>query len=150
MKSILSHLGAWAPKAEQLAAARYLAKTDKVDSYLGNFKTALHDRLDGFYKGFMELKSEGFKVDAIAPQAAIYLTVQFSLHGLKKEDGSVLATTKDITKYLLEEARVAIVPFHAFGDSDNSTWYRLSVGTCRMDEVEMVIQNLRKALVKFK
>ena len=69
---------------------------------------------------------------------------------MKTEGGSVLATTKDITKYLLEEARVAIVPFHAFGDSDNSTWYRLSVGTCRMDEVEMVIQNLRKALGKLK
>ncbi|HEY3250875.1 MAG TPA: aminotransferase class I/II-fold pyridoxal phosphate-dependent enzyme [Ignavibacteria bacterium] len=148
MKSILSHLGAWAPKAEQIASAKYIANTAAVNAYLENFKKEVHKRLEGFYKGFTELKDEGFKVNAIAPQAAIYLTVQFELHGLKKEDGAILKTTKDITKYILEEAHVAIVPFYAFGDSDNSTWYRLSVGTCKLDEVEKVIESLRKALSK--
>jgi len=148
MKSILSHLGAWAPKAEQIATARYLSRTADVDNYLNRFKKEVHDRLDGFYDGFIALKNEGHKVDAIAPQAAIYLTVQFDLHGKKKEDGTVLATTKDVTKYLLEEAHVAIVPFSAFGDDENSTWYRLSVGTCRLEEVKMVIESLRKALNK--
>ena len=150
MKSILSHLGAWAPKAEQIATARYLSRTADVDNYLNRFKKEVHDRLDGFYDGFIALKNEGHKVDAIAPQAAIYLTVQFDLHGKKKEDGTVLATTKDVTKYLLEEAHVAIVPFSAFGDDENSTWYRLSVGTCRLEEVKMVIESLRKALNKLK
>lgn len=148
MKSILSHLGAWAAKAEQVATARYLNRTSDVDNYLDRFKKEVHDRLDGFYNGFMELKNEGFRVNAIAPQAAIYLTVQFDLHGMKTEEGIVLATTKDITKYLLEEAHVAIVPFYAFGDDENSTWYRLSVGTCRMEEVEMVIESLRRTLAK--
>jgi len=150
MKSILSHLGAWAPKAEQIATARYLSRTADVDNYLNRFKKEVHDRLDGFNDGFIALKNEGHKVDAIAPQAAIYLTVQFDLHGKKKEDGTVLATTKDVTKYLLEEAHVAIVPFSAFGDDENSTWYRLSVGTCRLEEVKMVIESLRKALNKLK
>ncbi len=150
MKSILSHLGAWAPKAEQIATARYLSRTADVDNYLNRFKKEVHDRLDGFYDGFIALKNEGHKVDAIAPQAAIYLTVQFDLHGKKKDDGTVLATTKDVTKYLLEEAHVAIVPFSAFGDDENSTWYRLSVGTCRLEEVKMVIESLRKALNKLK
>lgn len=148
MKSILSHLGAWAPKAEQAAAANYISNATLVDNYLTNFKNEVHSRLDGFYKGFMSLKAEGHRVNAIAPQAAIYLTVQFELHGMKKENGTVLETTKDITKYILEEAHVAIVPFYAFGDSDNSSWYRLSVGTCRIDEVNNVIENLRKALNK--
>ena len=150
MKSILSHLGAWAPKAEQIATARYLSRTADVDNYLNRFKKEVHDRLDGFYDGFIALKNEGHKVDAIAPQAAIYLTVQFDLHAKKKEDDTVLATTKDVTKYLLEEAHVAIVPFSAFGDDENSTWYRLSVGTCRLEEVKMVIESLRKALNKLK
>lgn len=148
MKSILSHLGAWAPKAEQVATARYLARTNDVERYLEKYKSEVLARLEGFYKGFMELKNEGFNVDAIAPQAAIYLTVQFNLHGKKTEKGVVLENTKAITKYLLEEARVAIVPFYAFGDSDNSTWYRLSVGTCRLEEVEKVIESLRRTLAK--
>jgi len=150
MKSILSHLGAWAPKAEQVATSKYLANKKQVDDYLSKFKNEVQMRLDGFYNGFMSLKEEGFRVNAIAPQAAIYLTVQFALHGMKKENGEVLQTTKDITKYILEDAKVAIVPFYAFGDSEDSTWYRLSVGTCKVEDVEKVIESLRKALSKLK
>lgn len=148
MKSILSHLGAWAPKAEQIASARYMEQKQNVDSYLFNFKNEISKRLNGFYEGFMKLKFEGYKVDAISPQAAIYLTVQFNLHGLKKENGDVLHNTKEITKYILEEAKVAIVPFYAFGDSVDSSWYRLSVGTCRLEEVGSIIDSLRSALKK--
>jgi aspartate aminotransferase len=74
--------------------------------------------------------------------------VCFSLHGQKTEDGRVLETTKDVTKYILDEAKVALVPFYAFGASDNSIWYRLSVGTCKMEDVNGVIVNLRNALKK--
>ena len=54
----------------------------------------------------------------------------------------------DITKYLLDEAKLAIVPFSAFGTSSNSNWYRLSVGTCELSDVENIIDNLKKALSK--
>ena len=87
-------------------------------------------------------------VDAIAPQAAIYLTVQFNLHGQKTANGTLLATTKDITKYLLDEAKLAIVPFSAFGASVDSSWYRLSVGTCKLEDVDGVIANLKSVLSK--
>ena len=105
-------------------------------------------RLDGFYKGFQALKNEGFKVDAITPQAAIYLTIKFDLHGLKTSDGTILDTTKDITKYILDEAKLAVVPFYCFGASDNSPWYRMSVGTCKVTDIDDVISNLRAALKK--
>lgn len=148
MKSILSHLGAWAPKAEQVAVAKYLMQKENVNRFLTEFKSQVQDRLNTFYEGIMSLKAEGHKIDAIAPQAAIYLTVKLALHGMKKPDGSILNTTRDITKYILEEAKIALVPFSAFGDSDNSAWYRLSVGTCRMEEVGKVVESLRKALEK--
>jgi aspartate aminotransferase len=70
------------------------------------------------------------------------------LHGQKTADGKVLATTKDVTKYILDEAKVAVVPFYAFGADDNSKWYRLSVGTCKLEDVDGVISNLRAALKK--
>ena len=148
MKSLLNHVGAWAPKAEQLATAKYLSDLKRYDLFLAGQKKQLYQRLDGFYKGFMQLKAEGFKVDAIVPQAAIYLTIQFSLHGMKTQNGDVLATTKDVTKYILDEASVAIVPFYAFGADVNSNWYRLSVGTCKIEDIEGVISNLRNALKK--
>lgn len=148
IKLILTHVGAWAPKAEQMATAAYLNDSAKYDTYLADIKTKLNDRLVGFYKGFQTLKSEGFNVDAIAPEAAIYLTVQFTLHGKKTADGFELKTTQDITKYILDEAKVALVPFYAFGASADSSWYRLSVGTCKLEDVAAVIENLRAALKK--
>ncbi len=148
MKSILTHVGAWSPKAEQIATAKFLKNDAAVDAYLENFKDELNYRLVEFYKGFSALKAEGFKVDAISPQAAIYLTVKFNLHGMKKADGKVLETTKDITSYLLNEAKLAIVPFYAFGSGDNSPWYRISVGVSKKEEIDSIIENLRSALAK--
>jgi len=148
MKAILTHVGAWAPKAEQLATANYLNDLKSYDAFIDLQKEKINARLTGFYKGFQALKAAGFKVDAITPQAAIYLTVQFNLHGQKTANGTTLATTKDITKYLLDEAKLAIVPFSAFGASADSSWYRLSVGTCKLEDVDGAIANLKSALSK--
>lgn len=148
MKAILTHVGAWAPKAEQVATAKYLADLKLYDAFIVEQKKEIIARLDGFYKGFQLLKNEGFKLDAITPQAAIYLTIKFDLHGLKTAEGIELKTTKDITKYILDEAKLAVVPFYCFGADDNSPWYRMSVGTCKVSDVEHVINGLRNALKK--
>ncbi len=148
MKAILSHVGAWAPKAEQLATARFLNDLPLYDSFIEQQKDKIYTRLKGFYDGFQALKSEGFSVDAIAPQAAIYLTIKFDLHGKRTAEGTVLETTQAITSYILNEAKLAIVPFYAFGASADSPWYRMSVGTCSVDDINVVISNLRNALSK--
>ena len=150
MKAVLTHIGAWAPKAEQLATAKYLSDLIPYSHFIDEQKKKINDRLQGFYKGFTALKNEGHSVNAITPQAAIYLTVQFSLHGKKTAEGKVLENTKDVTKYILDEAKMAIVPFYAFGASENSSWYRLSVGTCKLEDVTEAIEKLRQALVKLK
>ena len=150
MKSILSHVGAWAPKAEQVAVSKYLADSNSVNNFLSDFKIQIDRRLNAFYKGFIALKNEGHRVNAIVPQAAIYLTVQIDLVGKKTANGNVLKTQNEVTSYLVDEAKIALVPFSAFGSSDDSTWYRLSVGTCKLEETEIIINNLRKALSALK
>ncbi len=146
MKSILGHVGAWAPKAEQVASARYLSNNLAVDSYLSHFKNEIEIRLEGFYNGIQQLKSEGFKVDAIAPMAAIYLTVKFDLKGMRQQNGQVIETTEQMTSYLLHDAQLALVPFSAFGASKSSVWYRLSVGTATLADVDAAIESLRASL----
>jgi aspartate aminotransferase len=148
MKAILSHVGSWAPKAEQVACAKYLANKPAMDSFLNSFKESVDQRLEALYTGFMNLKKEGYKVDAISPQAAIYLTVQFDLAGKKTADGKVLENTKDVTAYLLNEAKLGIVPFYAFGASEDDTWYRISVGTCTLPAIDKVFVNLKNAFQK--
>jgi aspartate aminotransferase len=150
IKSILTHVGAWAPKAEQMAAASYLNDLPKYDAFVEDFNQKIDARLTGFYKGFMDLKAEGFSVDAIAPEAAIYLTIQFALHGKTTQNGEVLETTQDVTRYILDEAKLAVVPFYAFGSDVNSNWYRLSIGTCKLEDVNESIEMLRLALSKLK
>jgi len=146
MKSILTHVGAWAPKAEQLASARFLNNIDAYTAFVKTQKQKVEGRLNGIYNGLMALRAAGYPVNAIAPQAAIYLTVQFSLHGKRTAAGTALHTTKDITSYLLDKAQLAVVPFSAFGASENSDWYRLSVGTCSMDDIPKVLKSLEEAL----
>jgi aspartate aminotransferase len=148
MKAILSHVGAWSPKAEQVATAKFLEQTEAVNTYLISIREQLNERLKAIYQGIQELKKEGYKVDAIAPQAAIYLTVKFDLQNCKTKDGVMLHSTEDITRFLLNEAKLAIVPFYAFGASKESKWYRLSVGTISLKDINALFFDLRAALSK--
>ncbi|MFT5336525.1 MAG: aspartate aminotransferase [Luteibaculaceae bacterium] len=148
MKSILGHIGAWAPKAEQVASAEYLVQEEAVNTYLESFKSDLNDRLQSFYDGIQNLKLNGHNVDAIAPQAAIYLTVKFDIRGKKTATGEVLENTADVCAYLLNEAKLAIVPFYAFGASKDSTWFRLSVGTSTLESIADCFKQLETALNK--
>jgi aspartate aminotransferase len=150
MKSILSHVGAWSPKAEQIATAEYLENKSAVKEFLTHFKNRLEKRLNGFYEMFQKLKNEGFCVDAIAPQAAIYLTVKINLYGKILPDGKKIDSSEQITAYILNEAKIALVPFYAFGSSKESVWYRLSVGTAQSSDIEVVYASLKTALSKLK
>jgi len=147
MKALLGHVGAWAPKAEQIACGRYLNNKIACDEYLNWIKTEINARLVGIYEGFAKLKTEGFAVDCISPQAAIYLTVRFDLVGKRYEDG-VLNSMGDVTNFLLADAGLALVPFYAFGAPKNSPWYRISVGTIRKDQIEGIFTRLRTSLEK--
>jgi len=146
MNAILSHIGAWSPMAEQKATAIFLSKKKEIDEYLQNFKKEIGERLYRIHEGFQRLKKEGFNVDAVAPQAAIYLTVKIDLAGKKAADGRLLQNQSDVTDYILDTAKLAIVPFSAFGASKNSPWYRLSVGTCRKEDIAEMFQQLREAM----
>lgn len=148
MKSILGHVGAWAPRPEQVATGRYLAIPGALENYMKWIRTEVDARLTGFYNGISQLKSEGFPVNVIPPQAAIYLTVQIDLQGYKRPDGSVIQSTEETTAYVLGEAKLALVPFYAFGSERTSTWYRLSVGTASMNDVTESIASLKSALQK--
>jgi aspartate aminotransferase len=148
MRSINSHVGAWAPMAEQKAVTEYLSQATAIDNYFTHFKSEVNERLQRIFKGFRQLKDEGFAVDAIAPQAAIYLTIRIDYAGKKTNDGKLLANQADVTSYILNEAKLAVVPFYAFGASADSSWYRLSVGTCKKEEIDEMLSMLKNALAK--
>lgn len=148
MRSLNSHIGSWAPMAEQKAVAKFLSHKNEVDRFLQQFKEEISDRLRRIYEGFKQLQSEGFPVDAIIPQAAIYLTVQINLAGRSTQSGQLLENQAAVTDFILNEAKLALVPFGIFGAGKENNWYRLSVGTCRRQDIDTVIAKLREALQK--
>lgn len=150
MKAILGHVGAWAPKAEQIATARYLQQQDQVHSFMHELKHRIQRSLDVLYKGFKALKEDGFAVDAIEPMGAIYLSVKIDLSGKTTPNGDILQTSKDITYFILSEAKLAVVPFSAFGSAADLNWFRLSVGGASLEEIENSLGRLRAALEKLK
>jgi aspartate aminotransferase len=150
MKAILSHVGAWSPMAEQHAAAKFLRRKEEVNAYLKSFKAEVEERLQRIYEGVDSLKKAGHSVEAIAPQAAIYLTLKIDLVGKKTADGKVLEDQAAVTSYILNEAKLGLVPFYAFGSEKSSPWYRLSVGTCVKEEIPAMIAQFKAALEKLK
>jgi aspartate aminotransferase len=145
MKAINSHVGSWAPMAEQKAVAKFLADETAVNTYLLNFKKEIEHRLVAISDGFKQLKTDGYAVDVIQPQAAIYLTVQINLVG-KRVNGDILYNQAAVTAYILNEAKLAIVPFNCFGTDSENSWYRISVGCVKKEEINEMLDKLRKAL----
>jgi len=148
MRAILSHIGAWAPKAEQVATAEFLNAIPEVENYLNNFKDEIHGRLTGLFDGLKKLSDSGFPVDVIKPQGAIYLTVKFPWKNYSKANGEFFTSQSQITDYLLKECHWAIVPFKAFGDNIESEWYRISVGTIQKNQIGEMLEFLKAGMQK--
>ena len=146
MSDVLGHVGAWAPRAEQAATARFLADDAAVDAYQASFVAGVRARLDALYGGFVALRDEGFPVEAFAPAGAIYLSVRLDLIGRRTRDGQVLETNEAIRRWLLDAAGLALVPFQAFGTRTEDGWFRASVGATSVAEIEGVMPRVRDAL----
>jgi aspartate aminotransferase len=146
MSNILGHVGAWAPRPEQIATAKLLDRADVIRAYHAEKKAGMQARLDALHQGLGELKRGGFPVDALKPMGAIYLTARFALMGRKTKDGAVLRTNEEIRRYLLNAAGCAIVPFQAFGSPDDSGWFRMSIGAVSLEEIREMFPRVRAAL----
>jgi aspartate aminotransferase len=147
MADILAHVGAWAPKAEQVATAALLDAPNAMSSFLSAAKAKVKERLDALYAGFSAMKHEGLPVDAIAPQGAIYLSTRFDWIG-KTICGRTLTSNEEIRRVLLEEAGLAVVPFQAFGLREETGWFRLSVGAVSLDDIHAAFPRLRALMAR--
>jgi aspartate aminotransferase len=145
IRDLLSHAGAWAPRAEQSAVAAFLRDEKAIAEFREEMDARIAERLNAMHEGFTELKAAGYPVDSINPQGAIYFSAQFRLHG-KTADGRQLETDEDIRALLLERAGAAVVPFQAFGVRGETGWFRLSAGAVSLDEIRSLFPRLRALL----
>ncbi len=146
MNDVIGHVGAWAPRAEQVATARFLADSAAVDRYIEQLCREATLRLDAVHDGLSAMQRDGLPVESVRPQGAIYVSARFALHGLRNANGEVLETDEDVRRYLLHEAGLAVVPFGAFGASGDHGWFRISIGVVSVADIEALMPRLRKAV----
>lgn len=135
MSDLVGHVGAWAPRAEQVATARVLRDDEALDAHLARMTQGLSARLGLLHDGLEALAARGYPVRALRPEGAMYLSAQFATGG---DDDTV-------RRWLLDHAGLAAVPFGAFGLADTG-WFRLSVGAVSLAELERLMIRLETAL----
>ena len=140
MRDIIGHIGAWAPRAEQLATAKFLGDREAIARYHETMIRELRLRLDLLHDGIESMRGEGLPVRAIPPQGAIYLSAQFDLIGRG------FTTNEEIRRFLLDRAGFAAVPFQAFGLKQDTGWFRLSAGAVSPDAIRAGLDRVRDAL----
>lgn len=140
MRDLLGHVGAWAPRPEQVATAQLLDAEAERAAWERTFHAGIRQRLQLLHDGLRAMADDGLPVAVIEPQGAIYLSARFDLIGRGMQ------TNEEIRRYLLEGAGAAMVPFQAFGLHEETGWFRLSVGAVSPQEIEAMLPRLRQAL----
>ena len=145
MKSLIGHIGAWAPRPEQVALARFLSEPAAVREFQEGMNRRVQERLDALYAGFERLRTDGYPVQSVNPQGAIYLSLRLDLIG-QTIGGVRIDSNEQIRRLLLDRAGMAVVPFQAFGLEGESGWFRISVGAVSMAEIERCLPRVRQLL----
>ncbi|MBM7343015.1 pyridoxal phosphate-dependent aminotransferase [Pantoea coffeiphila] len=147
---MIEHIGAIAPKAEQLATAALLSDHRRLFDHLDVFKARILQSLQLLHQGVQQLKSAGLPVDSIEPMGGIYLSIQFNVIGRVTPQGTRLDSAAAVSRYLIDEAGFALVPFSFFGMSGQICWFRAAVCAVLPEQIESALPRLRSALAALK
>jgi len=146
MSAFLGHVGAWAPRPEQVGTIALLQDRTALEEHRAAFRRALGTRLRDLHAGLARLRAEGLPVECLPPMGAIYLAARFDVLGRLTPEGTVLAGNEELRRYLLEAAGFGVVGFEAFGARHLPGWFRLSVGAIGPEEIPEALPRLAAAL----
>lgn len=145
MTSMAGHFGAWAPRPEQIATARFLRDRAALHEHRRTMNEKLSARLNVLHEGFRAMREAGLPVEHIEPQGAIYLSVRFAVAG-RTLGGRRIESDEDLRSALLREAGFAVIPFGAFGFEGADGWVRVSVGAVSVREIREGLDRVRRLL----
>lgn len=146
MAAIVGHMGAWAPRPEQVATASFLGDVAAQAQFRATYIPGIQRRLDALFRGLEQMRTNGLPVEALPPQGAIYLSARIAPFGRRTANGTVLRTNEDIRRFILDAAQIGVVPFQAFGVPEESGWFRLSVGAASEAGIAEAMPRLERAL----
>ena len=140
MTEVFSHIGAWAPKPEQNAVAKYLNDYEDMTNFVtmktkqySEISTKICDKID-------ELKQKGFRIDCQRPEGGIYISIYLgeSIH---------FSSVESYIEFLIKNCGIGLVPFEYFGSKENTGWFRMSLGGIDLNNLDDVISSLEKICV---
>ncbi len=145
IKDLLGHVGAWAPRPEQVAFAEFLADEGACRTFAREMHARVYERLQALQRGVAAMRADGLPVSCVEPQGAIYMSLRLDVVG-KTLGGVPIRSNEDIRRVLLERAGLAVVPFQAFGLREDTGWFRLSVGAVSVKDIDDAMPRLRRLL----
>ncbi|VXC89102.1 Aspartate/tyrosine/aromatic aminotransferase [Enterobacterales bacterium 8AC] len=146
MKLMIEHVGAIAPKAEQLATAVLLNNDKLLQDHLSSFKTQIFNSLQILHLGIQQMKDEGLPVDSMEPMGGIYLSLQINLQGMITPEGKILRTAKEASLYFIDHAGFAVVPFDFFGMAHAEWWFRAAVCAVLPEQIVAALPKVKNAV----
>ena len=140
MTEIFSHIGAWSPKPEQNAVAKYFNEYELIGEFISNKINQYSEISDKICSKLDELKEKNYKIDYQKPEGGIYISIYI-------EDSIHFDNVEDYTKFLIESCGVGLVPFEYFGTNKNRGWFRLSMGGIDLNNIEDINIGLEKICI---
>jgi aspartate aminotransferase len=140
MTEIFSHIGAWSPKPEQNAVAKYFNEYELIGEFISNKINQYSEISDKICSKLDELKEKNYKIDYQKPEGGIYISIYL-------EDSIHFDNVEDYTKFLIESCGVGLVPFEYFGTNKNRGWFRLSMGGIDLNNIEDINIGLEKICI---
>jgi len=137
--ALIGHMGSWPARPIQKAAAELYADPAALDAFFEDMDERIAVRMDALQIRLTSLSR--FDIDFIRPQGGIYLATRFNLFDLLNVE-----TNEEVRRWLLDEAGVAVVPFQAFGLTENTGWFRISIGAVGVSDIESAMDRLESAL----
>jgi aspartate aminotransferase len=141
MTEVFSHIGAWAPKPEQNAVAKYLNDYEDMVEFVKSKTKQYSDISNKICDKIQELKDKGFRIDYQRPEGGIYISIYL---------GESLSFTniESYTKFLINRCGIGLVPFEYFGSKENKGWFRMSIGGVDPNNVEEILKSLNELTYK--
>jgi aspartate aminotransferase len=141
MTELFSHIGAWTPKPEQNAVARYLDEYEDMVRYVEDKRKTYAQIVHTICKKIEGMKDKGFSVDCQRPEGGIYISVYLDYV-------NSFGSTEEYISFLINTCGLGIVPFEYFGSKNNKGWFRISIGNIDLKAVGEVTQTIEDAILK--
>jgi aspartate aminotransferase len=137
MTEIFSHIGAWAPKPEQIAVGKFLNDYQEINDFISSKINQYSFISNQICESLDDLKKSRFNIDYQKPEGGIYISIYF-------EHVSYFGSVENFVEFLIKSCGVGMVPFEYFGSKENEGWFRMSIGGIDPNNIDNIKSVFKK------